>query len=143
MSAGPTVRLGGIAQADTEWERRRTAANGDAADGVGFEPTLGFHGDTLPAEGVVLFRLERVEATFVTAVLKRLLSGTGPEPAGQFTVVDEERIRQRALRPPRRSRPAVKRGAEADKRFKEWGGDSLRLLLPIGVVPRLQFSLGG
>jgi hypothetical protein len=56
-----------------------------------------------PAEGVILFRLERVEVEFVTAVLLRLLVGGPPSPAGQFTVVDEERIRQRVL-PPRSAR---------------------------------------
>lgn len=57
-----------------------------------------------PAEGVILFRLERLDVSFVTALLLRLLSGEGPLPAGQFTVVDEERIRQRALPPRHRAR---------------------------------------
>ena len=56
-------------------------------------------GEPAPAEGVVLFRLERVDAAFVTTVLLRLASGEGPRPEGRFTVVDEERIRQRALPP--------------------------------------------
>ena len=63
-------------------------------------------GEPAPAAGVVLFRLERVDVTFVTAVLLRLVSGGGPRPEGQFTVVDEDRIRQRTLPPPR-SRPGV------------------------------------
>lgn len=62
-------------------------------------------GELAPAEGVVLFRLERVDVTFITTVILRLAASEGVQLAGQFTVIDEQRIRQRALPP--RSRPGV------------------------------------
>ena len=56
-----------------------------------------------PPPAVVFFRLATVDPAFVLEVLRTLISGRGPALAGQFTVVDEERIRQRPLAP----RPAT------------------------------------
>lgn len=69
----------------------------------GFGARIFQTGEAAPGEGIVLFRLERVDVAFVTAVLLRLASGEAVQPRGQFTVVDEERIRQREL--PRLSEP--------------------------------------
>lgn len=46
--------------------------------------------------GVIYFRLAVVEPAFVSAIVLSLAAGIGPAILGQFTVVDEERIRQRA-----------------------------------------------
>jgi predicted nuclease of predicted toxin-antitoxin system len=53
--------------------------------------------------GVIFFRLDVFEPGFVTATVLALVAGAGQGIPGQFTVVDEERIRQRPLTP----RPAA------------------------------------
>jgi hypothetical protein len=50
-----------------------------------------------PVEGIVFFRLDRVDVAFVSAVLIRIATGADLRAAGYFTVIDDERVRQRPL----------------------------------------------
>jgi predicted nuclease of predicted toxin-antitoxin system len=65
--------------------------------------TLLFHAGATAPPGVVYFPLAVVEPAFLTHIVLALVAGAGQGICGQFTVVDEERIRQRPLMP----RPAA------------------------------------
>lgn len=62
-----------------------------------------FHAGATAPPGIVYFRLAIVAPAFLERVVLALVAGAGQGISGQFTVVEEERIRQRPLTP----RPAA------------------------------------
>ena len=63
----------------------------------GFGERIFSGAEPAPSAGVVLFRLDQIDAAFVARVLLQLFSDRQLAPEGRFTVVDGDRIRQRAL----------------------------------------------